>query len=78
MGTYLKIFRVIFLIVGIAALVEALVTGRIRIKGGRWIATKSVLNNPILRSEFPRDYWFIFCLMTIIFVILCWAFFRMS
>jgi hypothetical protein len=75
MTTYLKIFRLVFLFVGTITIMKALVTGRIPIKGGKWIVTKSMPNNPILRLETPRDYWFAFCFILFVFVVLSCVFF---
>lgn len=77
MDTYLKIFRVIFLVLGVVCLSHALITGRVHIKGGRWITTKSMPNNPILRSQSPRDYWFALGIFSFVFAILIWVFFTM-
>jgi hypothetical protein len=75
MGTYLKIFRVVFLIAGVIGMTHTLITGRIQIKGGKWITTKSMPNNPILRSQTPRDYWFVFAMLVFIFGVLIGVFF---
>ena len=62
--------RVIVLVAGTAALCHALITGRIHIKGGTWITTRSMPRNPIVRAESPRDYWFVLGVMASIFIML--------
>ena len=62
------------LIVGVGSLTKALITGEIQVKGGRWVTTKSMPNNPILRSRTLRDYWFVFGILSFMFAALVWAF----
>ena len=66
----MMIFAILVAVVGTAALTNALVTGEIHIRGGKWITTKSIPNNPILRSQTPRDYWFVMALITFVFLML--------
>ena len=66
MHTFLRIFRAVFLVLGIYRIGEALITGRARVKG---------MKEPILRRERPRDYWFALGITTFIFVAVVWLFF---
>ena len=75
MDLYLKIGRVVFLIVGIFVLVRALITGKMHFRGGQWITTKSFPNNPVIRSDTPRDFWFAWSLAVFIFAMLMFGLF---
>ncbi len=77
MHTYLQIFGYIFLVSGAVGIVHALITGRVHIRGGRRTTTKSMPNNPILRSQSPRDYWFALGIFSFIFAVFAWAFLTM-
>ena len=75
MDFYLKIFRVVMLALGVFYLVRALVTGKMHFKGGKWITTKSMPNNPVVRSDTPRDFWFVWSMAALAFAMLMLAFF---
>jgi hypothetical protein len=64
MHSYLRIFAVLFLVLGIYFISEALATGRASIKG---------MKQPILRRDRPREYWFALGITTFIIVVLAWA-----
>jgi len=70
-----RTLRWLFLVSGVVFLAQALITGRLHIKGGKWITTKSVPHNPIVRSETPRDFWFAWGLGAFIFGVIVFAFF---
>lgn len=59
----LVLLRVAVPIVAVVAIVQPLITGKLHIRGGKWITTKSMPNNPIIRSETPRDFWFVWGLI---------------
>ncbi len=62
--------------VGIVALGKALISGEFHIRGGKWITTKSMPHNPILRSETPRDFWFAWGMSAFFLALLCFFIFR--
>jgi hypothetical protein len=62
--------RLLISLAGMAALIHALITGEIHIKGGKRITTRSMPNNPILRAQTPGAYWFVWGVLTFIFLIL--------
>ena len=64
------IIVIIVAIIGATILTQAFITGEIHIRGGKWITTKSMPNNPILRSQTPRDYWFVMVLIAFIFLVM--------
>jgi hypothetical protein len=65
----MKFFIVLFLISGIVVITESLVTGRIRIKGGRFVTSKSLPNNPILRSQSPQTYWILMTILILVYIL---------
>lgn len=55
----LIILRVCVPIMGVIALGRPLMTGKFDIRGGKWVTSESMPNNPIIRSDTPRDFWFV-------------------
>lgn len=75
MDVFLIIMRVAFVVMAILALGEPLITGKIRVRGGKWVITKSMPQNPIIRSQRPLDFWFVWGLGAFIFTMVLLALF---
>ena len=72
---WLVTVRIVALIAGTAVLGTALITGEVRIRGGRWATTKSMPNNPIRRRDTPRDFWFAWGISAFLFaLVMCFVF----
>jgi len=81
-----EIFRWVFLISGIAVLAYYAVTGRFYVRGRKLITTRfhfkrgkliteAGTDEPIRRSESPRDFWFVWGMAVFIFSVIIVAFF---
>jgi len=84
--TYLRMFRWLLLVGGTASLLHSFITGRLYIRNRKWITTRFHIkggklivipgtDDPVTRSQTPRDFWFLWGMAVFIFAVLVFGFF---